>query len=308
MVPKLESMPIFDRRLLVNIGKGGVGKSTITAALALRAAWAGKRVLVCEVRTSERISRLLGAPQVGTRIGPLDVGIDGVVLDPQEAMREYGMMQLRNRALYRLVFENRWVSKFLGFLPSLPELVMLGKALYHVQEGRWDLVLLDSPATGHGVTFLGVPQALRDTLPKGPLRNEADWMQELLVDPATTATNLVTIPEELAVNETLELATSLRETMGLPLGGVFLNRFVSQRFSAGEIEQLAGAASSPLLDAATRAAQVRRLRADASTRYRDELTEKIEGLPLFSIPLLFPQGELGRGEIEAIASSLGGGP
>lgn len=302
MVPRLDAMPLLDRRLLVNIGKGGVGKSTITAALALWAASQGKRVLVCEVNTRERIAPLLGAPPVGAAIGPVTDRIDAVVLDPKESMREYGTMRLRNRALYRLVFENRWVSKFLGFIPSLPELVMLGKALYHVREGRWDLVLVDSPATGHGVTFLGVPQALRDTLPKGPLRNEADWMHELLLDPSTSAANLVTIPEELAVNETRELAVSLRDGLGMRLGAVFLNRFVPQRFLAEELERLDAAPSDPTLDAAIQAARLHQGRALASRRYEERLREL--GPPLLPVPLLYPAEDLGRREIEAIAATM----
>lgn len=293
---------LLDRRLLVNIGKGGVGKSTLTAAMAVAASFRGKRVLVCEVRTRERMSSLLGAPPVGSAIGRLREGIDGVVLEPKEAMREYAMMQLRHRALYQAVFENRWVSKFLGFLPSLPELVMLGKALFHVREGRWDLVLLDSPATGHGITFLGVPQALRNTLPSGALRSEADWMHDLLVDPETTAINLVTLPEELAVNETRELAERTESSLGMSLGWLFLNRHVAGRFSREECDALLGGLGSPVLDAAAQAAAIHRLRSELSARYEEELRSL--GLPLLPIPWLHPEEELGPASVEEIAALL----
>jgi anion-transporting ArsA/GET3 family ATPase len=170
---------LFEKRLLVVIGKGGVGKSTISAALALAAARRGKRVLVCELNTQERISALLEAEPVGAEIGQVAPGIDAVDIRPREAMREYALMVLRFRAIYDAVFENRFVRHFLRAIPSLAELVMLGKVLYHVGETgpggrpRYDLVILDSPATGHGVSLLRLPQVLVETVPPGLMADEA---------------------------------------------------------------------------------------------------------------------------------------
>ena len=174
---------LFERRLLTVIGKGGGGKSTISAALALVAARRGKRVLVCELNTKERVSALLGAPEVGASIGPVAERIDAVDIRPREALREYALMVLRFRSIYDAVFENRFVRHFLRAIPSLAELVMLGKVLYHVDEKgpdgrfRYDLVILDSPATGHGLGMLRLPQVLTDTVPPGPLADEAAKMR-----------------------------------------------------------------------------------------------------------------------------------
>src|SRR5207244_926396 len=112
-------------------------------------------------------------------------------------------------------FGNRLVGYFLRFVPSLQELVMLGKILFHLREKRpdgsyrFDRIVIDAPATGHAITFLSVPQVVVDTVPPGPLANDATWMRDLLVDPQTTGAVLVSLPEELPVNETLELHQAL---------------------------------------------------------------------------------------------------
>lgn len=298
-------MSLLDRRLLFDTGKGGVGKSTVTAALALVAAARGKRVLVCEVNTHERISSLLGARPVGTEIRPVAPNVEAVVVRPQEAMRQYAMMQLRYRAVYRAVFENRFVARLLRFIPSLPELVMLGKILHHVREERWDLVLVDAPATGHGLTFLRVPQALLDTIPPGQMRSEAEWMQALLADPEATAINLVSLPEELPVNETIELARAIRHTLRLHPGTVFLNRAWQRRFDEAELRALDRMLEPPTLDAAANAARAHSIRAALTDRYRRKLQREL-GLPLLEIPFIAPQGDFGRPAIDRVAEILAG--
>lgn len=297
-------MSLLERRLLVNTGKGGVGKSTVSASLALLAASRGKKVLVCEVNVSERISALLGVPPVDTTITRVAPGVDAVVVRPHEAMREYGLMQLRYKALYKAVFENRFVVRFLRFIPSLPELVMLGKILHHVREGRWDLVIVDAPATGHGITFLKVPGALLETVPPGPMRTDAEWMQALLLDPAATAVNLVSLPEELPVNETIELSAAIRDDLKMPPGSVFLNRAFSPRFSPSEREAFQRELGHPALDAAANAALAHAAHADRTARYRERLEQEI-GWPLVEIPFLYPEAGFGREAVEEAARAIG---
>ena len=184
---------------MIVTGKGGVGKSTVSAALALVAARSGKRVLVCEVNAQERIAPMLGAPPAGATAREALPGLFTVNVTPADAMREYGLLVLRFRAIYDAVFENRLVRYFLRVVPSLAELVMLGKILHEAKAEerggpRWDLVVVDAPATGHAVQLLRVPSALVDTVPGGPLRHDAEWMQALLVDPARTSLAIVTLP------------------------------------------------------------------------------------------------------------------
>lgn len=300
---------LLDRRLLIVTGKGGVGKSTVSAALALLASRAGKRVLVCEVNAQERIAPLLGAPPAGPHVAEALPGLSTVNVTPAEAMREYGLMVLRFRTIYEAVFENRLVRYFLRAIPSLAELVMLGKVLNEVRaqrkdgSPRWDLVVLDAPATGHAVQLLRVPAALLDTVPAGPLRHDAQWMQAMLVDPARTAVALVTLPEEMPVNEAIELDAQVRGVLGIHRGGLFVNAMPDARFSPEEAARLAAldAAPPPLGPAAT-AARLQATRAQHALRYLERARAALD-LPTTVIPLL-PLAEWGREGVEAVARAI----
>lgn len=298
-------MTLLDHQLLVTSGKGGVGKSTVTAALALVAASRGKRVLVCEVNTRERISALLGCRAVGEEIRPLSDGIDAVVVRPQSAMREYALMKLKFQAVYHAVFENRFVSRFLRFIPSLNEIVMLGKILYHVRERRWDLVLLDAPSTGHAITFLRIPRMLLDTVPPGPLRSDGEWMQELLEDPSQTALNLVSLPEELPVTETLELAEATRDVLHMKLGQVFLNGFRKRCFEDAERQMINSVppAGEAALTAVLAAARSYVRRAQLSERYQHQLRDSL-GLPVTALPFVCSPTKFGRADVERLAAAM----
>ncbi len=296
-------MALLDRRLVVVIGKGGVGKSTVTAALALAAVRAGKRVLVAEVNARERVSVLLGHRPVGEEIGPLEPGLDLVNVEPRAAMREYALMILKFRSIYNAVFENRIVRYFLRAVPSLAQLVMLGKILYHVDEKlpdgrpRWDLVLMDAPATGHGAMLLRLPQVLVASMPPGPMVDEARKMHATLTDPKLTAAALVTLPESMPVNEVVELHRELRDTVGVHAGALILNGHVAPCFSAEERERLraAPAALQPL----ARAALSREVRAEMSERFARLLSVETDLEPV-AVPFLFTQ-RFGRAEVEEIS-------
>jgi len=292
---------LLDRRLLLVTGKGGVGKSTVSAALALLAARAGKRVLVCEVNAQERIAPLLGAPPAGPVIREALPGLSTVNVTPQESMREYGLMVLKFRTIYDAVFENRVVRYFLKAIPSLAELVMLGKILHEARaeergRPRWDLVVVDAPATGHAVQLFRVPAVLMDTVPAGPLRRDAEWMRDLLLDPAQTALSIVTLPEEMPVNESIELDAQVREVLGIPRGVLFVNALPEVRFSPEERERLAGLeAEPPPLGPAARAAVLQARRAEEAGRYAQRVRAAVD-LPAAVLPLL----ALDRWELEAV--------
>jgi anion-transporting ArsA/GET3 family ATPase len=304
-------LALLDRRLLVVTGKGGVGKSTISAALALLAAERGKRVLVCEVNAQERVAPLLGGPASGSEIREVLPGLFTVNVLPRDAMREYGLMTLKFRTIYDAVFENRVVRYFLKAVPSLAELVMLGKILHEVRledrgRPRWDLVVLDAPATGHAVQLLRVPGALLDTVPPGPLRRDAAWMQALLVDPATTALSIVTLPEEMPVNEAIELDAAVRGILGMPRGALVVNAMPDARFSGPEralLGELAGA--SPPLGPAAQAARLQAIRAEQAARYLARARAALD-LPTILVPLLVRE-QWDRGAVEAVAAALAEG-
>jgi hypothetical protein len=302
-------MPLLEHRLNIVTGKGGVGKSTVSAALALAAQARKQRVLVCEVTAKERVASLLGAPDSGTEVTRIDESIWSVHIRPPEAMREYALMVLRFKAIYNAVFENRLVRYFLRAIPSLPEIVMLGKVWWHVCEEkdergrpRWDQVILDAPATGHGISFLRTPRTILEIVSDGPMVRDMKRMQAMLLDPALTAVNVVTLPEEMPVNEAMELSATLFGALGLPKGRLFLNSWFPSRFGAEERSML-GASDLGELAPARTALRFWGERQDLSAHYEERLRAEL-ALPMSLIPHL--AGEtFDRKSIERIAALLG---
>jgi anion-transporting ArsA/GET3 family ATPase len=294
---------LLDRRLLLVTGKGGVGKSTVAAALALRLAEAGFRTLLCEVNADRRLGRTMGHPEVGPEVKPVETNLSMVDLEPDASMREYVLSKIRSERVYRAVFENRLVRYFLRFIPALAETVMLGKVLWHLRQwpdapGGFDRIVLDLPATGHALTLLGVPQSLVSALPSGPMSSEADWMLELLTDPAITSAVLVSLPEELPVNETLELAQALRSRLKVRIGALVLNQSVESRFGPGDLAALSG---RPGLSALAQAYE------ENARRTEDALERlRIIDAPLVQLPRLVSPA-LGRAELESLGDVLAEG-
>ena len=296
---------LVDRRLVVVTGKGGTGKSTLSAAIALSAARLGKKTLVCEVVARERVSELFGRPPSGTQIRELVPNLYSVHVRPREAMREYALMILRYETLYRLAFENAAARYFLSAAPSLAEIVMLGKVWWHAAQERerghlrWDLVVLDAPATGHGLTFLNVPEVFLRLVAEGPLARDMRAMQSLLRDPQRCAICIVTLPEEMPANEATELDRALREH-GFPAGPLFLNGWVASRFGPEEVAQ--AARGGPLLAAAGEAADTHETRASMSAHYESVLRAAVPR-PLVRIPLLFERS-FGAQAIDKLAGAI----
>ncbi len=231
----------LDKKLIINIGKGGVGKSSISAALALHAARQGKRVLVCEVNAKERMSSMLGGERPKTlksldQIWKVRENIWTVNIQPRDSMKEYVVQVLRFALLYNVVFENRLMKAFLKAVPGLQELIFIGKIWYHVTEKllggrqRFDLVIVDSPATGHGIAMLKIAQVVLSIVPIGPMHNAAKNIQDLLQDTQQTQINLISLPEEMPASETAELHRILLNELHLQPHSIFLNQWPSPPF------------------------------------------------------------------------------
>jgi anion-transporting ArsA/GET3 family ATPase len=306
---------IADLRLVILAGKGGVGRTTVAAALARALAAQGRRVLIAQTEAADRLAKLFGrAEPVGPTISTLAPGIDAVNMNPKSAIHEYGLMVLRYETVYRALFENRAVRGFVGAIPGLDAYAMLGKVWWHTTETvngrpRYDLTILDGPASGHATLMLRLPQAIINAMPHGPLTKDALAARALLSDPARAAMLIVTLPEELPVRETVELARTARDSLGIPLGPVVVNAMPSPELSTPDLDGVMRRLASPTgdpavpdLDATLRMAGGIR----AHRRTAEDMLARLKenpGLPMVQLPRV-PTADLGPEDVEHLAGYL----
>jgi anion-transporting ArsA/GET3 family ATPase len=306
-------MSLFDRRLVIIAGKGGVGRTTVAAAFALAAARRGKRVLLAQTKSKERLSQLFGVAPVGAQVSRVAEDLFAVNMTPQAALREYGTMVLRSEFIARQVLENKVSRAFLHAIPGLEDYSMLGKVWFHtteIEDGKplWDLVVLDGPATGHLITMLQIPQAILDAVPEGPLTRPAQATRDLLEDPARTAAVIVTLAEDLPSNEAIELSRRATEKVHLPQALLVVNALYPPRFSQGASaralkalpEDVGDAELQPLVTSARTAERRRALNDHYVERLRAELP-----LPQAHLPYLF-MPEFGPKAIAELSQRLEG--
>ncbi len=286
---------LLNLRFVTVVGKGGVGKTTVAAALALAAARRGKRVLIAMCNAKERLSELLEVPAIGSTNQAVLPGIDAVNMNPRVALEEYGMMVVKVRTLYRAIFENRLVAAFLRGTPGIEAWSMLGKAQFHAHETlpdgrpRYDMVILDSPATGHGLEMLRVPRVLLDVAPPGLLRREAERAWQLFSDPRRAGALLVTLAEEMPTSESIELYAALTGELHLPVAALAVNAVMPVLFDAAERDWLAGAARdtppADLIYSLVEAGRRRTLREGVQTESLARLAATLP-LPRYELPRL----------------------
>jgi anion-transporting ArsA/GET3 family ATPase len=309
---------LFSRRLLLLTGKGGVGKSVVGAALAVAARDRGKRVLLVEVAAPVEAARLLGATPSRGRETEVLPGLFTVNLDPAAVMDEYVRHVVRLEMLSRRILESPIYRRFFAAAPGLKELMVLGKVMM-LEEARvrfshkpsWDLVIVDAPATGHGLAFLKVPLVASAAVPVGPVGHNARRVLAMLRDRHRTALVLVAVPEEMAVVEAVQFQALAKEELDMEPAAVVLNACHERRFTdddEAEVLRLAvEGADGDLgpdapLPAALRAAR-RQIRRRKLTRfYRDRLRRTL-GAPVVSLPFLFREA-LGPDDIRLLAGTL----
>jgi anion-transporting ArsA/GET3 family ATPase len=298
------------KRFLIVTGKGGVGKTTVCAAEATALAARGKRVLVAMCNAKERLSTMLGGDPVGSEITPVANNIWAVNMDPEKALEEYGMMMLKVRVVYRAVFDNRYARTFFRAVPGIHEWSMLGKAWWHTTErnadgsSRYDVVILDAPATGHGLDMLRVPKVIVEVVPPGLLRRDAEKAWTMFQDPAISGVVLVTLPEEMPTTETIELAAALRDDLRLPLDRVIVNGVLPCLFSPDERVALLGlgALGDTPGDAALAAGRMRASREGMQAESLARLSKELAITPV-RLPLLFEDAATPKG-IEELAKRV----
>jgi anion-transporting ArsA/GET3 family ATPase len=309
-----ENAPVpepLDKRLVFVTGKGGVGKSTVALALGLAAAERGKRTIVCEVGAAEHASKVFRRAEIGFHEVELADNLWTISIDPDDSMREYLLLQLKVRAMGELLTRSRIFTYLAAATPGLKELVTIGKIWElaqldrRVKKGRkYDLVIVDAPATGHGIGFLQTPRTFANIARVGPIHSQAKALDRFITDHSLTGAAIVALPEEMPVNECGFLEHELAGELGVSVDRVYMNGVYPERFSDLEAEQLAAAAepANGAARAGIRAALSEHRRAAAHSEQVERLRGLVRG-PVETLPFIF-EPELGVDGLRVLAERV----
>ncbi|MEZ5349656.1 MAG: ArsA-related P-loop ATPase [Microthrixaceae bacterium] len=298
--------------LIIVAGKGGVGKTAVTSAMAVAASLEGLRTLVVEIEGKDAMASMFDTGSLDyaelelVRTAEAHAGVRARTLTPDDALLDY----LADRGLKRI--SNRLVSSGLldiiaTAVPGIRDILVLGKVKQIERAGGQDLIILDAPAAGHAISFLRSASGLADAVRAGPINTQAHDVLELLADPARCRVVLVTLPEETPVNELIETAYSLEDDVGVALGPVVVNGVLPELPGlAVDPEEAARAADTHLLegeaDLLRRSSEFRSARRSIQDTQLERMAEELP-LPQIHLPHLFTS-TLGRNELESLAGSV----
>ena len=284
-------------RLIVVAGKGGVGKTTVTAAMARMAAGLGLSVLIVEVEGKTGLAAAFGAEDLEYDERELAPGIRARSLTPDVALVEYLEEHGLRRISKRLV-KAGLVEVVSTAAPGIKDILGLGKVKQLERAGVADLILLDAPAAGHAVSFLMSPRGLREIVGAGPLHGQSDEVLSMLTDPSRCRVMLVTLAEETPVNEVVETAFALEDRVGVDLAPVVVNALYPVLDGLDADPAPAGADAPTLASAA----EFRRRRQELQQAQVARLAAELP-LPQLQLPSLFTV-DLAPVDIEVLASAL----
>jgi anion-transporting ArsA/GET3 family ATPase len=300
---------LLDKRLIFVTGKGGVGKSTVATALGLLASRRGLRTVVAELSSQERVQRLFEQQAEHFQELELAPGLFTISIDPEHAMEEY--LRVKVGTLGHALGSSRLFHAFAMATPGMRELLTIGKVWELAQLQRrtrgaaaYDLVIVDAPATGHGIGLLRTPRKFADIARVGPIAHQGRTIADTIADRDFTGVVAVAIPEEMPINETLSLCDSLEQER-LALDLVILNGLYPVRFDNQEVEQLKGAlerSRSQLSRSALRAALAERARAESQREQQVRLRDGVNGR-LVELPYVFAD-HLGPDQLALLADAL----
>ncbi len=298
---------LFDREMLFVTGKGGVGKSTVAAAIALAAGRSGLRTIVCELDGQTRVPAMLGAPAAEPGVEhPVAENIWATAIDDWGVLEEWIAHTLHSRALTGVLTHAGAFRAFAEAAPGGMELGATAKMWELAQERRWDrkrerydLVVVDGPAAGHAVGMLRAPRTFAELARVGPIATQSARVRDWLADPGRTGIVAVALPEELPVSETLELGPKLDEAIGRRPEAVVVNALLPDRFTRRDLAAIERTGPEPALARAVRAA------AHRAADQREQLDRLRAGIdvPVVELPFLFSDG-LARADVETLADRL----
>ncbi len=290
---------LLDRKLIFVTGKGGVGKTTVAASLALLAAGRGKRTLVCEVDAKGNLADFYETRATGFNEREISPGLWAMSMDTEASLRQYLAIQLKIPLVARVGPLARMFDFVASAAPGVKEIVTVGKLCWEVRERHYDLVVVDASSSGHVVSQLAAPQAINQLVQVGLVRQQTGWMLDILGDPRKTGLVVVATPAEMPVTETLELIERVAAETNVDLAAVVVNRVLPELFGRGEekvfdrlerpaaeaaLDKVLGSPSRPLLDAARLTVTSRRSRTEHLERLRDGVDPSV---PLLYVPYLF---------------------
>jgi len=309
---------LLQRRLVILSGKGGVGKSVVGTALAMAARARGKRILFIEVDAPLPASRYLGEAPVGGHEVEVRPGLSMLNLVPSQVMDEYVREMVRVDVLARKVLGSPIYRRFFAAAPGLPELMVLGKIMVLEEERvgwprrpKYDLIVVDAPATGHGLAFLRVPLVASNAVPVGPVGHNARRILSMLRDRRRTALAIVALPEEMAVVEALEFHHITRDELGIEARAFILNGCHERRFTGAQeaeilrrvTEEDDGRLAPGVTLQAALAAGRRHIRRRKLTQFYLRRLKQAVDVPVVSLPLLFTD-RIDETALETLAQRL----
>jgi anion-transporting ArsA/GET3 family ATPase len=302
--------PLLERRLIFVIGKGGVGKTTVATALALGLSDTGLHTLLVEVASEQRSGALFGAaPPAGVVPEEVRPGLDVLSIDADKATEEYLARQLPMRPLVELMVRSRAFHQVTQAAPGLSELVTVGKIwdfATAITDGApvYDRIVVDAPATGHGIALLEVAGRIHELASSGPIREQAGKIEQVIHHPAATGVLVVATPEELAVSEALDAVAALR-ARDLPVAAAVMNAMRASAITDADeapLRTVADGSGSAADRAAAQAALDTLLAARHDAAEREALITGT-GLPVASLPEV-PDLQPGSGGLERLAGAL----